>query len=346
MTMSLFETRAMLDLLRDLFPPRTFLRDTFFPLVKTSNATTIEFDVFKGKRRLAPFVNPRHEGKPVERLGYKNRTFKPPYIKPFMELNTELLLNRDMGKTIYHGNSSPALRVAEQLGYDLLELIDMITRREEWMASQILHTGKVAIVGEGVDEEIDFLMDAAHHFDRHTVAANRWTNANSKPLKDLSDLVRLISKTSGKVPRVAVFGHDMYEAFLEHEGVQKLFDLRRIDLGEIKPEELEEGVTYVGRLRKPMLDIYLYDEFYNADGTGTVTPMVDPKMVLVGSTKTKNCKFYGGILDLEYGGIAEERYFPKSWIKDNPSMRFLMVQSAPLMAMREPDAFGTIKGIE
>jgi hypothetical protein len=80
----LFDTRTMLDVLDQRTPPRSFLRSTFFGKVKTSLSKSVDIDVIKHKRRLAPFVSPKMEGKVVQREGFKTYTYSPAYIKEKM----------------------------------------------------------------------------------------------------------------------------------------------------------------------------------------------------------------------------------------------------------------------
>ena len=75
----LFETRTLLRAMEQSQPPKTFLLDTFFPVIRQSETDTVDIDIIKGKRKLAPFVAPMHEGKVISNEGFHTDTFKPPY---------------------------------------------------------------------------------------------------------------------------------------------------------------------------------------------------------------------------------------------------------------------------
>src|SRR5699024_1006979 len=126
-----------------------------------------------------------------------------------------------------------------------------------------------------------------------------------------------------------------------NEKVRKQLDTRRIDLGIIVPQELPDGVTYVGYLRDPGLDLYVYDEWYVDDDTGDEAPMVPAKGVIVGPTTSRCSMLYGAIQDMEAieGGVFDVSRYPKSWVEKDPSVRWLMMQAAPLPGFHEPDAF-------
>jgi hypothetical protein len=245
-------------------------------------------------------------------------------------------LSRDFGQHIYAGADSAASRAAKQVGKDLAYLEEIITRREEWMAAQLVQTGKVAIVGDGVDDEIDFGMDASHII---TLTGNDlWSDqTNSKPLEDLRAWRRLILKDSGLNATDVIMGTDALDAFLDHPDVQGKLDTRRIDLGEINPAQVPNGVIYYGRIKDVAVDLWVYDEWYYDEGSSTELPMIDTKKVVMGSRQARTARHYGAIQDLE--ATAAVSRFPKSWTEQDPSVRFIMVQSAPLVSLHQVDGF-------
>jgi len=334
----LFDTRTMLRALEQMKPVRTFLLDTFFKTVETSTTKNVDIDIQKGKRKLAPFVAPRMQGKVMDRLGFTTRSYTPPYVKPKMVTTAQDFLTRSMGEHIYQAGDTAAQRAAKQVGKDLAYLEEIITRREEWMASQLLQTGKVAIVGDGVDDEIDFGMDATHII---TLTGNDlWSDqTNSTPLEDLRAWRRLILKDSGLNSTDVIMGSDAIDSFLDHPDVQNKLDTRRIDLGQIDPRQVPAGAIYYGRIKDVALDLWVYDEWYYDEDTSTEKPLIDTKKVVMGSTQARTAKHYGAIQDLDFGGTASVPRFPKSWTEKDPSVRFIMVQSAPLVSLHQVDAF-------
>jgi hypothetical protein len=332
MSIDMYNTRTMLQALERKAPATTFLLDTFFSNVEQSSTKYVDIDKFKGKRYLAPFVRPTQQGKLVEREGYTTSTFQPPYIKEKRVITpSEILENRSMGDTIYLGKS-PMQRAAELLMRDLEDLRDRIIRREEWMAAQVLTAGTIAVSGEGFDAEIDFGMDATHIIAVGTITA--WSAEGADPLANLKTWKRLIQQDSGLVPDVCVMGYDAWDAFIAHDSVKDILDNRRIDMGLINPQQLPDGVEYMGRVLN--LDIYTYAETYYIPSTSYY--YVPEKKLFLGSTKARTARHYAAIQDLE-NGMAAVPYFPKSWVEQDPSSRILLVQSSPLVAMHEPDAF-------
>lgn len=334
MSISMFDTRTMLAALEQVKPAKTFFLDKFFGAVNIATTKYVDIDIQKGKRSLAPFVSPRMQGKVVERAGFTTYTYAPPYIKPKMVTTAEDLLTRQMGNTIYQGNNSPSTMAEQQLSKDLAALDEMITRREEWMAAKALLTGKVPIVGDGVDDEIDFSMADTH---KVTLAGgDLWNAGTSTPLEDLEDWAELIAQDAGLAVDVIVMGKDAARAFISNADVQKKLDNWRMTLGRIAPEQIAPGIRIIGAV-DAVATIYVYHEWFVDPATNTETAMMDPSSVLLGSTQARCVRQYGAIQDLDAN--QPYRRFPKSWKEEDPSARFLMLQSAPLPTPHQVDGF-------
>lgn len=345
MAYDLFNTRTMLQALEQRYPARTFFLKMFFSVMNVADTDTIDIDIWKGKRRLAPFVNPRLQGKVVEKLSYKTLSYKPPYVKPKMVTTAADILERPAGSTIYTANQSPAQRASLEVGKNIGTLDDMITRREEWMAASVLTTGKIVVQGDGVDDEIDFLMEPSH---LPTLSGGAlWTaHTTATPIADLRTWKKLVSKDSGLVPTDCIMGSTAYENFMQCEevigtsgGKKGLFDLRRVDVGQIVPREQPDGVTYIGTITELGLDIWTYDEYYvdEISENDEERSMMPENKVLMGSTRAYCRRQYGAIKDLK--ATAAVPRFPKTWEEDDPSARYLMLQSSPLPSMHQVDAF-------
>lgn len=336
--MDIFDTRTMLDAVEQMKLARRFLMTTFFNggTPRTFATKSVDIDIIKGQRKMAPFVHPRLPGSLVNRDGYRTDTYVPPYIQPKMETTAELILKRSAGENPY-ASRPPMQRAGEQLGKDIADLDDQIIRREEWMCAQALTTGQVRVVGEGVDDTIDFMMAADHKI---TLSTGQWGGTGSDPLGNLRGWKRKIAKDSGRTANTGVLSGEALDAFQSDEMVMKQLNTRRVDMGIIKPEELPDGVTYLGYLNDPGLDLYGYDEWF-LDAAGDEQPMIPAGGLILGSTNTRNAMLYGAIQDLEAieSGLVEAARFPKSWVTKEPSVRWLKLQAAPLAGLLEPDAF-------
>lgn len=345
MSVDLYEPRRMIAALEQRKIPFRFFLDTFFREEDISETDNIDIDIDRGGQRImAAFVNPKLPGQNVERRGFKTRTYKPPYVKPKRTTEVDDVLKRSIGENVYNA-MSPMIRAGRLLGKDLGELDDLISRREEWMAANALQLGQITVEGEGVSDTIDFDM-----LTTHTIALSgtaRWSQyTTAKPLTNLRDYcIDLIQEDSGLVPTVVVFGRSAWDDFMQCEqiiggstGRKSLFDLRAIETGRIDPRPLAAGgVTYQGYLQELNLDLYTYAGRYWNDSTKTSEWLMHPDKILIGCTDARCVRHYGLIKDLKM--VAPLRRFAKSWEEEDPSARFVMVQSAPLMANHQPDAF-------
>jgi hypothetical protein len=342
MAIDMFDTRTMLAMLDEGKPAHTFLRDRYFADVRTFDTKKVDIDLYKGKRRLAPFVHPKIGGQTVDRTGYRTESYEPPETSPDMITTAEDLLKRGPGENIY-GASDPNTRAAEQLGRDLAELDNMISRREEWMAAQALFTGKIDVKGEGYDEVIQYWpADAQDQPYLALGAGERWNEGTSTPLEDFRAARRNVIQGSGVNPVDAILGTDAIEALLKNTSFSSRLDNRRIDMGAIDPSNLPNGVTYWGYLKDSGLDLWSYDEWY-LDDNGVEQPMVPGKLVLIGSPNVRTTMMYGCVVDVDKGSFALPRV-PVSWTqRKNPAGRIVQVKSKPLPVIHQIDGFRVLK---
>lgn len=335
--MDLFATRTMLAAIEQMKRSRRFLGSLYFGAEPvTATTENVDIDIIKGNRKMAPFVRPNRPGKVIDRSGSVMRSYKPAYVKPKLETSAGLLLNqRQPGEHIYSGRS-PLERAGEQLARDMEDLDDQINRREEWMIAQALTTGQVQVVGDGINDIVDYQMD-----DDHLITeAIQWSEGTSDPIADLRKYKRRIAKKTGRTANACVMSSEAADAFLDNESVIKKLNTRRIDLGMIRPEELPDGVTYLGYLNDPGMDLYAYEEWYQPD-EGEEAPMIPAGGLIVGPTTSRCGMLYGAIQDMKAmeGGLFDVARYPKSWLEDDPGVRWLMMQAAPLPGFHEPDAF-------
>ncbi len=349
MTVSLFEPRTMMEMVNSEYRARSFLRDRYFSNKKTFNTATVDIDIKgPGKRSLAPFVNPRIGGTLDLRNGFKTSTYRPAFIAPYRVCTAEDAMQRLPGEQLYSGRS-PNERAAAILAQDLNEMDKEITRTEEVMCAQALTTGKILIKGEGVDEYLDFWKDLSSAEKPAGTVSTLWTAEGADPLSDLRTACRQIAQKSGLTPVEMIAGSKAIDALLHSlKGDNTALNSRRIDLGQIDPRELEDGVSYVGALRLPNLDIFTYDEYYYDVATGTEKPMIPEDSVLIACRGVKTTRAYGLVDIINEANnthqFVEGDRVASSWLqRSNPAGRIVQLKSAPLMIVNEPLGFYILK---
>lgn len=344
---SIYEPRTMGRIVEKLPPVRTFFRDTFFRREETFNTESVDVDFVKGTRKVAPFVHRIIGGKTVPNTGYETKTYKPPLVAPDKITTVDDLLKRRPGESLVSGRS-PAERAVLKMSDDFRELRDMISRREELMCVQSIFTGQIPIIGEGLNEVIDFGFTNTEVI---SAATKKWSNAGSDPIGDLKRWHKQVQKTGFTNCNACVMADDVATVFVGHEKVQKVLDVRNYNLAVIQPRQLPNGVTYVGTIHELGMDIYTYNEWYLDDWTDPETPeekpLVPNGMLAMLSTNANYSMYYGAITLIDEGTkefkTVEGKYVPDTWVKRKPARRFLQLQSAPLSVPHDVDSWFTAK---
>lgn len=346
MSVSLFDLRTLIGVVQRAPRVGTYLRDTYFPNVKTFATKEVDIDIVdQEKRQLAAFVHPRSGGSFSYRQGYETRSYRPAAIAPKIPTDADEILTRQPGETLY-SPLSPEQR-AQRIIADNLQFLDrQITRREEWMCSQALFTGKIAIKGEGVDDIISF-WPSDENKQPYTEVATKWGTSGADPLGDLDAAVDACGDASGLTPVRLLMGTKAAKALMQHLLKDGILDDRRIDLGHIQPSDLGNGVRYLGTLRYPQLDLYTYTEKYLDDETGKLVPFVPENLCLLSCNGASTLRAYGIVNIID--GHGNEQWIegdrvPNSWVqRDNPAGRVVQMTSHPLMVVNEPQAFHVLK---
>lgn len=340
---SIYEPRTMGRVIQKLPPVRTFFRSTFFKNEETFVTKSVDVDFRKGSRKVAPFVSRVIGGKIVPNTGYETKTYTPPLVAPEKVTTIDDLLERRPGEQLYSGKT-PAQRAVEKMADDFIELREQITRREELMCAQTIFTGAIPVIGDGVNEIINFSFTNKEVI---STATKKWTNAASDPIADLKRWHKAVQKSGFVNCDICVMGSAVADAFVNHEKVQKLLDVRNYNLAVIQPRQLPNGVTYVGTIHELGMDIYTYNEWYLDDWTDEAKPeekpLVPDNQLALLSTGANYSMYYGAITLIEEPNgnfcTVEGKLVPDTWTKRKPARRFLNLSSAPLCVPHDVDSW-------
>lgn len=331
MPLNPFETRTLLGAVRLMKPAKRFLTNTFFKKTNPIITPTVDIDVVKGKRTLAPFVSQRIGSSTVGTDGFAVQTYKPPMVAPDYPFTGEDLEMRLPGENMYSGNS-PDDRLLILIANKLASFDEMINRREEWMVAQALATGKIPVVGEGINQLIDFSFT-----NKETLAAKaKWSYKDSdyagNPIADLKRWKRALAK-AGFTPTHVVMDTDAADAFLTHPEVVKLFSTPTANFGQFTPRAKDpNGTTFIAHINEIGLDIVSYEEWYIDPADNVEKPLLPSGTVIMASDDSNATGFnmaYASIIDVNNGTFSLPRV-PKSWMQQKPSVRYLALQSRPL----------------
>ncbi len=336
--MDIFSTHVLNRIVEYLDRPSSFLLDTFFSDIQTSDTEEIYFDIDQSKPRLAPFVSPLVAGQVVTEEGFSTRSFRPAYVKDKRRFNPNAPLKRRIGETI-GGSLSPMDRREYALNRSLNLQLDNLTRREEVMAAQALCTGRVMVTGDQYPTQIVDFKRAAEH----TITlsgSNQWGEAQVNPLDQLEEWASRIQLTSGAVAQTVVMDPLAWKLFKQSPALERLLDIRRGTQSRVSLDPMVRGngqqkardVGEIGDFR-----VWVYNDVYVDEQGQSHRLLPDYTVLMVSQEQVEGVRCYGVIQD-EKANYQAERYFSKSWLQDDPAVRWLLMQSAPLVVPYRPNA--------
>jgi hypothetical protein len=344
--LDIFDTNVLVGTVKSLMVTPTFLLDTFFKGTVATDEEYLSVDVDLGLRRMAPFVSPLVEGKLVESRQVQTNTFRPAYVKDKRAPDLKRPVRRMLGERI-GGEMSAREREMANLKFELQDQIDNITRRLVWMGAQALLTGTVTVAGDGFETTVvNFNRNSALTLALSGTAT--WAAANvtgtaptASPTNDLDTWAAQVLESSGSVPTDVVFSLGAWQLFVNDPNLKNVALINafgrkpNVDLtGGIGDKPKMKGVQYKGQWGD--YDLWLYNDWY-IDANGNQQPMLPGNVVIMGSEDIQGTRMYGAIMDPahNYGALP---FAPKSWLKEDPAQRYLMMQSAPLVVPERPNA--------
>lgn len=343
MAIDLYSPRTLRGIIERVPETRTFLRDTFFTDVQTFVTESVEFDMVKGGREIAPFVHPKLDAPVLENKGFKTKEYKAPLVFESTVTTADDLMTRAPGEHIYSGRTAED-RAGEKIARDIQRMNEAITRREEWMAAQVLFTGKIPVIGEGLNEEIDFEFTQSVDL---TAESDKWSSGSADILGQLEEWTETVQKNGYTNPNMVIMDRTAASAMLNNQKLMELLDVKNYQLAQIAPRQLQPGVTWIGTYSKLGLDFYQYSEWYVDNWTDPKNPetkkLVPEGKIALMSTAARFSRLYGAVNYIPYGGenfVTEEAdRVAMAWVEHNPDRKFLGVKSRPLLVPHEVDSW-------
>ena len=325
----LFDTATLEGVVRALPQPRLGFAAKYFGRVVESDQQDIRFDVEGTDLTMSPFVSPLVPGQIVITEGFKAQTFRPAYIKDKTPFTPQRSTSRMLGESI-GGDYTPEERLQLAIATELSNKLTRLERRLEWMAVQALMNGKVTVVGDYYPSRVvDFNRAPANTVVK--TAGNKWGDAGISPLNDLqgwSDVAEAPITDWYMSP-------DAYAVFRSSADVKDRMDMVRGN-STLQPDAvLDRNLVFMG-----MVDgfrIWVLPKLQVKNSDGTLSLMIPASTVIgIADQYFEGVRHFGAIQDVEF--LQPGAYFTKSWVEQDPSARFLMLQSAPLMVPYRPNS--------
>ena len=343
MPISLYDPVTLAAMVRQIPDTPQFLKNMFFKNRVTEPTTRVAFDVYKGKRLVAPYVSSRSKTPVAQKIGYTTNEADTPLVAVKDVTTIEDVLKRLPGEVLMNSGTSPQERGMQLLARTMIDYDAQIGRREEIMCSEALFGGVINVIGEDVNYTIDFGLT------NKGTASVLWDAKSSKadPIVDMQGWAQECIIKGYKTPDVCVMSQNAYDAFIERcKELNYLNQWHFLNL-EVKPQIMTDGVYYAGKLRMPNLDIYVYNQYYIDDWSEPGTPVekniVPQGQILIASQSMLSTLFYGV---LSYTDPLTESTTSTmgtrgadSWVVKDPDQRMFRMQSRPLPVPQEIDSW-------
>jgi len=324
--------------------------EMFFPNTFVSTQEEIAFSKLDTSRKIAPFMLPNEPGKPIYRRdGERIESFKPAYTKPKDAIRPTEMIALTPGELVRReALMSPAARYNREVNRIVNFHRNSIQRLWDYMAAQAILNGAITInYGQGVAVTIGFGRDAGHVVTLG--GGSRWGDSGVNIFDGIQGWVDTVANAEfgGSVTDI-ILGSAAAVPFMAdassstgslkdkldttHRGSEDVL----INRGIIRTDPLNP-FTWLGRLSNG-LDVWRYSgpasKFQNSDGS--FTNIMDPRDVVLASRAVDGIRAFGAILD-NAAGLEVADIFTKMWDQEDPSARFIMSQSAPLMIPVNPN---------
>jgi hypothetical protein len=213
----------------------------------------------------------------------------------------------------------------------------MLTRRQEVMACEALRTGKIVLSGDQYPAvTVDFQRDATLS-PAALAGAALWSAGTATPLANLLTWSLIGLKKSGVFLTDVVMAVDVYQAFIANADVKarwQALNSNRLGTDIALGQPLVEGAVYMGSIDG--FNIYVYAGWYinEADVENEIHP--SNWLTMSAPAAVEGVRAFGAVKEVE--NPVEAEYYVKSYTEQDPSVRYLLMQSAPLMVPVRPNA--------
>ncbi len=331
------DTAALLGKYRWVPAPENYFRNLLASSVYTSTDEWIYFDKLTDTRKLAPLVIPMAQGRAMYDQASNLARFKPAYIKAKDPISPERAIKRRPGEDLLSPNvMTPYTRFLQILGDILRVHREGVENRMEWLFAEAAMYGKVTLAGPDYPTTIvDFQRDPSHTI---TLAgANLWSNVDAPIVDMLNTWVEKIRRAQfgGPVTRITI-GKNVVAPFLANKQVQATRNLLIRGTDGVPPASIRRGNPYSEMMFKfGNYEIWTTSDWYTKTD-GTIGEYMNPNGVLLTGPNVNFVECYGAILDTD-ANLQALPVFIKQWKNEDPSVTYVMTQSAPLAVPVNPN---------
>lgn len=293
MALDIYSTRAQLAALEAMPPEYTFLYDTFCADMGAVEDDKAIYDYRKGTREMAPVVHKGAGGVLMGRTGYETREIGFCTIAPERIVDLHDISGRAFGEEIL-GAMTPEQRSKKMLAQDLKDMRAAVQRRREWMARQVLLTGKLEVfqyTNEGKEKTASMVAD--YNFTNKFTPTTAWNASGATIDDDMRTIYDMVYEGMGQMELI-VMAPDVANVLLANEDYMKRMDILNAKMGEINTRYRGQGVRFIG-YNSDGVEMYSFSgKFLDDDG---VYKQIIPAGTLIAGGK--------GVLKAPHGPITQ-----------------------------------------
>lgn len=342
MALQLWTPRQLLRRLRDDrldAIPSYFLDNFFRERHYSSDRNILIRELPAAGRKLAPFVLPTEQGKPiVEFKGETHKAITPPYIKPKDEVRAVDARNPLPGE-IFDGELTLEQRFNIRVGEIQDQHRRAIAMQIAWMAARATIDGKVVVKYQR-DQGAAFpevTIDFGRAGNQTVVLAGPtyWDDPTYPILDDVETWANRMQRAKyGQFPTMLLVGANVAPVFRKNLQVRAEMDTTVRGNSVQMPTGIllfpEGTATRLGTLGSG-IEVYVYRD-YVEDSDGDMVDILDPNDVLLIAPGNEGVLAYGAIYNNKAikAGLSRTDIFPSMWDENDPADTFLMHETSPL----------------
>lgn len=295
------------------------------------------FDVVEGNYKLAPMGRPGDPASVVNLTDtMKTYSVIPPQIflrDPIKASDIASIRMAGQSPVIMGSVADPVVAAFDDyVARKQRNMVRAIERREEWLWSKALTTGAIAYTSPetGWVSAIDYGVPNDNIF----TASPLWSST-ADPIADLQAWSRLFAQLNGVIPTVFVLGTEAADAFRNNTEVRAWLKSAGAQLLQARmgaPADLVIPIANIPGIG----EIVEYAASYPADGTGTATPYIGAKTVVMTNPSLWQMH-YGAVADFDLGAnpIAMVRRYSKIKTATDGKSKDLFVEAHPLPVLEK-----------
>lgn len=291
--MDIYSTAAQLAAIELMPPEYSFLYDTFCADMGAVEDDRAIYDFRKGTREMAPIVHKGTGGVLMEREGFQTREIGFCTIAPERIVDMADITGRSFGEKVL-GAMTPEQRSKKMLAQDIKDMRAAIQRRREWMARQVLLTGKLEVfqyVNEGREKTASLVAD--YGFTNKFTPTTAWNATGATIDDDMRSIYDMVYEGCGQVD-IIVMAPDVANILLSNSDYMKRMDILNAKMGEINTRYRGQGVRFIGYNSDGVEMYSLAGKFVDDDG--------DTKAILPAGTLIAGGR---GILKAPHGPVTQ-----------------------------------------